>query len=315
METLSGGAVTFCVAWKAVIQMGITVRKAVLSDVEFIAMAYRSDNPYVDRFLQSGLDTPENLYRLGGVWMHRDSCAEHLSIFRRYGGEIFVAELDRRVVGHIEVIVDANRNVGEYAYISVLMVHRDYRRKGVGRKLVEAAIDYAREKGQNKILVAAEEQSVGFYKKLGFVAEEEWLSVYVPRQRSRIMPTTIKKEEALDEILRNRYDPVLGKFHGTRMILFEFVAQYATLRKLDIHHFFFRMPTEDTSVIIGIRKSKDIPNVAWAWCDREANRTRILRWIAGIIHNLGILKILTAIPKQDTNLEIVERITWMKKEI
>ncbi len=49
-----------------VIQMRIIVRKAILSDAEFIAMAYRSDNPYIEQFLQKGLDTPENLYRFGG---------------------------------------------------------------------------------------------------------------------------------------------------------------------------------------------------------------------------------------------------------
>jgi len=295
--------------------MGVVVRKATLSDAGSISMVYRSDNPYIGALLRDCLDTPENLYCFGGVWMHRDSCAEHLSLFREYGGEIFVAELDSMVVGHIEVITDFNRNVGEYAYISVLMVHRDYRRRGIGRMLVKTAIDYAREKRQNIVLVAAEEQSVGFYRKLGFTVECEWLAVYVPSRQLRIVPIVIKRDEALSEIIRNRCDPLLGRFHGTRMILFEFVAQYTTLRRLDIHHFFFRIPTNGASTIVGIRKSRDIPNVAWAWCGSETDRARILRWIAGIIQHLGIPRILTAIPKQNTNLEVVEKITWMKKRI
>ena len=305
----------YLIELRMVIQMRIIVRKAVLSDAEFIAMAYRSDNPYVEQFLQKGLDTPENLCRFGGVWMHRDSCAEHIGLFRQYGGEVFVAELNHKVVGHIEVTVDANRSIGEYAYINVLMVHRDYRGRGVGRKLVEVAVDYARERGQNRILVAAEEQSVGFYKKLGFRIMEEWLSVYVPKRRSKVIATAIKKEEALCEIMRNRYDPILGKFHGTRTILFEFVTRYTTLRKLDIHHEFFKTQIDSLPAIIGIRTSKDIPNVAWVWSEHRANIDKTIEQVAGIIYHLNIPKILTAIPKQNTNLEIIEKVTWMEKTI
>jgi len=305
----------YLIELRMVIQMRIIVRKAVLSDAEFIAMAYRSDNPYVEQFLQKGLDTPENLCRFGGVWMHRDSCAEHIGLFRQYGGEVFVAELNHKVVGHIEVTVDANRSIGEYAYINVLMVHRDYRGRGVGRKLVEAAIDYAREREQNRILVAAEEQSVGFYKKLGFRIMEEWLSVYVPKRQSKVIATAIEKEEALSEIMRNRYDPILGKFHGTRTILFEFVTRYATLRKLDIHHIFLKTQIDSLPAIIGIRTSKDIPNVAWVWSEHRANIDKTIEQVAGIIYHLNIPKILTAIPKQNTNLEIIEKVTWMEKTI
>lgn len=49
--------------------------------------------------------------------MHRDSCAEHIGLFRQYGGEVFVAELDHKVVGHIEVTIDANRSISEYVCI------------------------------------------------------------------------------------------------------------------------------------------------------------------------------------------------------
>jgi len=56
----------YLIELRMVIQMRIIVRKAILSDAEFIAMAYRSDNPYIEQFLQKGLDTPENLYRFGG---------------------------------------------------------------------------------------------------------------------------------------------------------------------------------------------------------------------------------------------------------
>ena len=220
--------------------MKFIVRKAKLSDAKHIAIVHRSDNPYVTRFLMSGVDSPENLYRFGGAWMHEDSCAEHIMLFRVYGGEVFVAELDDRVVGHIEVIDDYNRRIGEYAYISVLVVHRGYRRRGIGRRLVRAVINYARDLGKDCVLVAAEEQSVGFYKKLGFEIEEVWLSVHIPAQKHGPIPQKIKKEEAVEEIVNNRYDPIIGRFHGTRMILFEFVMKYKTLEKLDMQHFFFK---------------------------------------------------------------------------
>lgn len=181
--------------------------------------------------------------------------------------------------------------------------------------MVEAAIDYARERGQDRILVAAEEQSVGFYERLGFRITEEWLSVYLPKRQSKVIATAIEKEEALSEIMRNRNDPILGKFHGTRTILFEFVTRYATLRKLDIHHIFLKTQIDSLPAIIGIRTSRDIPNVAWVWSEHGADINKTVERVAGIIYRLNIPKILTAIPKQNIDLEIIEKITWMEKTI
>ncbi len=296
--------------------MYIRIRKAKISDAVQIASIYRSDNPLVKNLIKGKMDRPEILYRFGGVWMHQYSCAEHIKLFREYGGEIFVAELNGRVIGHIEVIIDKDRKHGEYAYISVLMVHRNYRRKGIGRKLIKAAEKYARENKMDIILVAAEEQSIEFYKKVGFRIDERWSSIYVYPQQFDAQVKAISKEKAIKEILENEYDPVIGRFHGTRMLLFEFIKQYSTLKKLDIQHFFFKETTMDPNIIIGIRKSRDIPSVAWAWCGYEVDRHTILRRISGIIHYLGLSKVLTAIPyKEAMSLDTVEKITWMKKAV
>ena len=115
--------------------------------------------------------------------------------------------------------------------------------------------------------------------------------------------------------MSNKYDPLIGRFHGTRTILFEFIARYTTLRKLDIHHYFFVTHIGGYPAIVGIRKSRSIPSVAWVWCSDDADRSIALEHVAGIIHSLDIPEVLTAVPSEYAKGRIVERITWMRRDI
>ena len=59
--------------------------------------------------------------------------------------KMFVAEIDRRVVGTTMV----NKR-GKVGYISTVMVHPTYRRKGIARKLMTSALDYIQKKKKNR---------------------------------------------------------------------------------------------------------------------------------------------------------------------
>lgn len=74
---------------------------------------------------------------------------------------------------------------GDTVYkIGRLAVLKQYRKQGLGKRLVEDMINYAEGKGGEKIEVGAQLRAVGFYKKLGFEAiGEEYEEIGVPHIR------------------------------------------------------------------------------------------------------------------------------------
>jgi GNAT superfamily N-acetyltransferase len=82
-------------------------------------------------------------------------------------GEVLVAVADRGVVGHLQLI-DAT---GDTSEIKNMAVDTGHRRRGIGRTLIEAAVDLARARGRRSIAVATAAADVGnlrFYQLAGF---------------------------------------------------------------------------------------------------------------------------------------------------
>jgi len=80
-----------------------------------------------------------------------------------------------KVVGFISIIFYKTLfHKGGTALINELIVSKDYRGKGVGRKLVEQAVQIARQRGMDEIEVGTEEENIkarNFYVKNGFDKE------------------------------------------------------------------------------------------------------------------------------------------------
>ena len=89
-------------------------------------------------------------------------------------GRIFVAEADGGVVGFVGVlarVVPEPDEAQAYAYVSDLVVLPAYRRRGIGRALLERAEAYARGEGARALRVgvlAKNEAAARLYRSLGF---------------------------------------------------------------------------------------------------------------------------------------------------
>ena len=59
------------------------------------------------------------------------------------------------------------------AKIERVCVIEEYREKGVGRKVIEAAEEWLQELGAEKIIITSRDEAVGFYQKLGYQADFE----------------------------------------------------------------------------------------------------------------------------------------------
>ncbi|EEB73042.1 GNAT family N-acetyltransferase [Thermococcus sp. AM4] len=110
-------------------------------------------------------------YVQGGPWMAVETLAIHLNNLLLDDQLVAVAELEGRIVGEIEVLFSeepVNGEIRRIGHVDVIEVHSEYRRKGIGRALVEFAEDVARERGAEMLTVQPEKEAEPFYEKLGF---------------------------------------------------------------------------------------------------------------------------------------------------
>jgi N-acetylglutamate synthase-like GNAT family acetyltransferase len=85
--------------------------------------------------------------------------------------EVYVAEVDGKILGWLQVAVKQTIESGEYAEITGLVVDKTSRGKGIGRDLVTQAEDWAKEMKQSTIRVRTNvirKEAPLFYRALGF---------------------------------------------------------------------------------------------------------------------------------------------------
>lgn len=76
---------------------------------------------------------------------------------------------DKKPVAILDYLVGSPPNV---AYLSLLIVHRDYKRQSIGTEVTKAFIDAARLCGYGKVMLGVDENNkvaVTFWEKFGFV--------------------------------------------------------------------------------------------------------------------------------------------------
>lgn len=76
-----------------------------------------------------------------------------------------VAIVEGEVVGTLRVV-----DLPEHAKIGRVAVRQQFRGRGVARAMMQAAMAFAREAGQDKLYLTAQTDKLGLYEKLGFVA-------------------------------------------------------------------------------------------------------------------------------------------------
>jgi GNAT superfamily N-acetyltransferase len=87
-------------------------------------------------------------------------------------GRIFVIRNDRMIVGMINLLFTISTAEGGFVVmLEDLVVHRDHRGRGLGTRLLEHAIAFAREKKFLRItlLMDPNEEMLAFYRRQGFV--------------------------------------------------------------------------------------------------------------------------------------------------
>ena len=101
-----------------------------------------------------------------------DDSREGIAFYLRRNPETcFTAKEGNRIIGVIMAGHDGRRG-----YIHHTAVHPEYRRKGIGRKLVEKALDALEREGINKVALVVFERNDGgnaFWEKMGFTSRKD----------------------------------------------------------------------------------------------------------------------------------------------
>jgi GNAT superfamily N-acetyltransferase len=94
-----------------------------------------------------------------------------VAILSREGSTVWVAEVKGKVVGWAHVVGEQFLESPPFAELAGLVVDRDARGSGIGRRLVEACIQWAQGHGFQQIRVRSNvvrEEAHRFYLKVGF---------------------------------------------------------------------------------------------------------------------------------------------------
>jgi RimJ/RimL family protein N-acetyltransferase len=135
-----------------------------------------SDAEQLTRLAEAVSGEPEAwLISANGEWRSVGDERRYLKALRRYpNAAVFVAERsDRVLIGRLSLARDTHPASAHVADLG-LMVAKDARRSGVGRALLEAAVDWARASGVRKLELHVfpwNEPAIRLYERFGFERE------------------------------------------------------------------------------------------------------------------------------------------------
>ncbi len=95
------------------------------------------------------------------------NAAYDVYLYLKYGSVIFVAEIDRRVVGYVTVM----EMEGGDAKVMSIAVKREFRGMGIGSRLLDEAIRWCKVRGKRRLLLEVRVSNLpaqNLYKKKGF---------------------------------------------------------------------------------------------------------------------------------------------------
>lgn len=95
--------------------------------------------------------------------------------------KIVVAIADNKIIGTITVLIEPKiiHDLSRVAHIEDVVVDSNYRMHGVGKLLVNKAIEISKDLGCYKIILDCSSKNVDFYKKNGFSVKESQMALYL----------------------------------------------------------------------------------------------------------------------------------------
>ena len=97
------------------------------------------------------------------------------------GKNIFVIEESNKIIATITLIIEEKliHNCGKVLHIEDVVVDKLHRKNGTGKKLLEFAMQYAKDNNCYKIILDCSEDVKKFYESVGFSCKNLQMSYYI----------------------------------------------------------------------------------------------------------------------------------------
>jgi len=245
----------------------------------------------------------------GGPWMSIETCAVHVNYILTWGHYPLVAVLDNRVVGELELYIGYESDpLYHHGFIDVLEVHKEFRRRGIGRRLVKKAIEISREKNCNSIAVWPDPNAVEFYKKCG-INKIAFHVKYIKLDLSNIR--SLNPESLSIKRFPVSYDELKNWVFVSPRILSSFVTwiksrwRYAVEENIVVR-FEALLPQYDTAFIIkSMWMNRSEANLYW-WIKDLDSFPQTMEIILGIAKYLGFNAIRLSVNEKIYNKYITK---------
>ncbi len=127
-------------------------------------------NISIRAFVQSDMDAVIEL--LQSMSEFKPSKSEYLPIWNSFCQQTnvhsLVAVIDSQIVGYGSVVIEKKIRGGKMGHIEDIVSHSLFRKKGVGKAIVDALFDIAKVNGCYKVGLQCKEHNVEFYEKCGY---------------------------------------------------------------------------------------------------------------------------------------------------
>lgn len=79
-----------------------------------------------------------------------------------------VAKIDGKTVGYGSLVIETKIRGGKMGHVEDIVSHEDYRYQGIGREVIDALFQIAKNEGCYKVALQCKEHNVSFYEKCGY---------------------------------------------------------------------------------------------------------------------------------------------------
>ncbi len=318
--------------------MSIVVRTATRSDIPAIVEANRSDVEEWFHWSRAGRGERATYDELrdwercmhGGPYEDIGLLNEYWNELKLYSVIPLVAEIDGKVVGHLDIIPSREPFLGRFLWLDVLMVHREYRRRGVATALTESAEDIAKTKGITEIIVTPQDQegpSGLLYRKLSYSKFQDIHKVEIKDFENEmpkdiaLLNTNLNQEPPLDT-----HQMLIGRYNISQKMWRSAQLQNLVYDPTSFHEIMLAAIAEGATYYFQISKSffgEDGGLVIWFPLEGGLAHCRdLLSAIGALASAFGIKRMKSVVMERDlqtaASLGFVDRgteSTWLKKTL
>ena len=86
----------------------------------------------------------------------------------------------QKIIGTITIILEKKfiHNLSQICHVEDFVIDKNYRKFGIGKKLMEMAINFAKEKKCYKIILDCSDELISYYERFGFTKHANGMQLY-----------------------------------------------------------------------------------------------------------------------------------------